>query len=428
MVSFAEYAFNKSHAAAYAVIAYETGYLKAHYPVEFMAALMTSVMGDAPYIARYIRNCNDMGISVLPPDVNKSGKKFSVDNGQIRFGLMGVKNVGEGIVDAIIKARKEKGTPKDIVSFIQQIDSRELNKKALESLIKAGAFDEMHDNRAQLIAMSEGLLTSAQNDARKNIAGQVSLFGASGSNDCVVPNLCIPFPDIRNFDKKVLMTMEKENLGVYLSDHPLNALRKQIERRVSLTSDQLVRAGEEEIDDVHDGMAATVAGIIVAKKTLVTKSGQMMAFIDIEDFFGIIEVVVFPKTYESSQQFLIEDNIIEISGTVNFKEEETPKILANKILLMDEEPILEEGKEVAEKSDLLKVKIPSAGDSEGEIEGIKDIFQCFPGDCPVMIYVEETGKKFRATKEFWVQPCDELMERLASRVGIKNVKMCGGKQ
>lgn len=176
MLSFAEYAFNKSHAAAYAVIAYETGYLKAHYPVEFMAALMTSVMGDAPYIARYIRNCNDMGISVLPPDINKSSKKFSVENGQIRFGLMGVKNVGESMVDAVIKAREEKGIPKDIVSFIQQIDSSELNKKALDSLIKAGAFDEMHSNRAQLIAMSEGLLTSAQNDARKNIAGQVSLL------------------------------------------------------------------------------------------------------------------------------------------------------------------------------------------------------------------------------------------------------------
>ena len=445
MVSFAEYAFNKSHAAAYAVIAYETGYLKANYPVEFMAALMTSVMGDAPYIARYIRNCNDMGISVLPPDVNKSGKKFTVDNGRIRFGLMGVKNVGEGMVDGIIKAREEKGLPKDIVSFIQQIDSRELNKKAVESLIKAGAFDEMHDNRAQLIAMSEGLLTSAQNDARKNIAGQVSLFGASGGDGCVVPTLCIPFPDIRNFDKKMLMALEKENLGVYLSDHPLNALRKQIERKISLTSDQLVRAGEEEIEDVRDGMEAIVAGIIVAKKTLVTKNGQMMAFLDIEDFFGIIELVVFPKIYESCQQFLDEDRIILVKGTVNFKEEETPKILANRISLIDEDPIPPEMDEVKisrgnaevrerknkyggdhEGLELLKVKIPSGTDSEGEIKGIKDILNFFPGDCPVLIYVEETGNKFKASKEFWVRPCDELIGKLASQVGIENVKICGG--
>ncbi len=419
MVSFAEYAFNKSHAAAYAVIAYETGYLKANFPVEFMAALMTSVMGDAPYIARYIRNCNDMGISVLPPDVNKSGKKFTVDDGKIRFGLMGVKNVGEGMVDAIIKARKEKGLAGDIVTFIQQIDSGELNKKALESLIKAGAFDEMHGNRAQLIAMSEGLLTSAQNDARKNIAGQVSLFGASTDDGCLVPTLCIPFPDVRDFDKKMLMALEKENLGVYLSDHPLNALRKQIERKISLTSDQLVRAGQEEIDDVNDGMEAHVAGIIVGKKTLVTKSGQMMAFIDIEDFFGIIEVVVFPKTFESCQQFLEEDRIIMVKGTVNFKEEETPKILANRISLIEEQATIDE-------EEILKVKIPRASDRELEIKGVKDILKSFPGTCPVLIYVEATGNKFKATREFWVRPCDELIKEIASQVGAENVKMSGG--
>ena len=452
MLSFAEYAFNKSHAAAYAVIAYETGYLKAHYPVEFMAALMTSVMGDAPYIARYIRNCNDMGISVLPPDINKSSKKFSVENGQIRFGLMGVKNVGESMVDAVIKAREEKGIPKDIVSFIQQIDSSELNKKALDSLIKAGAFDEMHSNRAQLIAMSEGLLTSAQNDARKNIAGQVSLFGGSGTEDCIVPALCIPFPDIRNFDKKMLMALEKENLGVYLSDHPLNALRAKIERKISLTSDQLVRAVEEETSYVKDGMAATVAGIIVSKKTLITKNGQMMAFLDIEDFFGIIEIVVFPKTFDSCQQFLLEDRIIEVKGTVNFKEEETPKILANRISLLDEDYTSNEDylsdenhipdgnnifnvyspatKEILDidGKELLKVKIPTGSDSESGMTKIKNIFKCFPGDCPVMIFVEETGKKFKTTKEFWVQPCAELMEELAIQVGVENIKMSGGKK
>jgi DNA polymerase-3 subunit alpha len=323
------------------------------------------------------------------------------------------------MVDAIIKARKEKGLAGDIVTFIQQIDSGELNKKALESLIKAGAFDEMHGNRAQLIAMSEGLLTSAQNDARKNIAGQVSLFGASTDDGCLVPTLCIPFPDVRDFDKKMLMALEKENLGVYLSDHPLNALRKQIERKISLTSDQLVRAGQEEIDDVNDGMEAHVAGIIVGKKTLVTKSGQMMAFIDIEDFFGIIEVVVFPKTFESCQQFLEEDRIIMVKGTVNFKEEETPKILANRISLIEEQATIDE-------EEILKVKIPRASDRELEIKGVKDILKSFPGTCPVLIYVEATGNKFKATREFWVRPCDELIKEIASQVGAENVKMSGG--
>ena len=176
MVSFAEYAFNKSHAAAYAVVAYETGYLKAHYPVEFMAALLTSVMGDAASTAKYIRNCTEMGIEVLPPDVNESSKKFSVSDGKIRFGLMGVKNVGEGPIDAIVAAREEKGKPKDIFQLIDNIDIHQMNKKALESLIKAGALDCFDGNRAAHMAVYESLMESAQSDARNTIEGQISLF------------------------------------------------------------------------------------------------------------------------------------------------------------------------------------------------------------------------------------------------------------
>ncbi|HKM28613.1 MAG TPA: DNA polymerase III subunit alpha, partial [Anaerovoracaceae bacterium] len=210
MVSFAEYAFNKSHAAAYAVVAYETGYLKTYYPVEFMAALMTSVMHDPRQIAKYIRNCNDMGIEVLPPDVNKSGKKFTVEDGKIRFGLNGVKNVGEGPVDAIIKAREEKGLPEDIFQLINNVDISEINRKAIESLIKAGALDCLSENRAAHMAVYEGLIDSAQNNAKKNVAGQISLFQTS--EELQVDAVAGKLPDLKNFSKDIILAMEKEML------------------------------------------------------------------------------------------------------------------------------------------------------------------------------------------------------------------------
>ena len=227
MVSFAEYAFNKSHAAAYAVIAYETAYLKTHYPIEFMAALMTSVMGDASQISKYIRNCTEMNISVLPPSVCESEMKFTVENGNIRFGLLGVKNVGENVVNAIINMRNNKGKPKDMFQFTNNINISDINKKAVESLIMAGAFYDINDNAAQLLASYENLLESAQNNLKKNIEGQMSLFQSSGG-ELDDSNFNFKLPDIKNFQPERLIAMEKEMLGVYITGHPLNAYEEKI--------------------------------------------------------------------------------------------------------------------------------------------------------------------------------------------------------
>ena len=210
MESFAQYAFNKSHAAAYAVVAYETGYLKKYYTVEFMAALMSSVMGDAGQISKYIRNCEDMGIKVLPPDVNESGKKFTVVDGKIRFGLLGVKNVGENAIDDIIMNRETKGLPDDIFQFIDNIDVGTVNKKAVESLIKAGALDCLNTNRASHLAIYEQLMEAAQNDARKNIAGQMSLFEIS-SSEMSSGDTQGELPKMENFSKKVLLAMDHKS-------------------------------------------------------------------------------------------------------------------------------------------------------------------------------------------------------------------------
>lgn len=357
MVSFAQYAFNKSHAAAYGVVAYETGYLKKHYPVEFMAALMTSVMGDTAQIARYIRNCGDMGIEVLPPCVNKSMKKFSVENGKIHFGLLGVKNVGEGAIDAMIRARTEKGEPRDIFSFINNLEISLVNKKAVESLIKAGACDCLSDNRAAMLAIYESLVESAQNTAKKNIEGQMSLFDLAGES--MQPEMTGGrLPDVAPFDKRIELEMEKEMLGVYLTDHPLNNYKEKMEQISTLTADDIAHlaAGEtglqeggdeaasalersfarDQSNELHDGMRCIMSGMIAGKKTLITKNNKMMAFLDLEDLFGLTEVVVFPNVYERCLDAIHEGSVVAIRGTLNFKEEEAPKILADDVLELEE--------------------------------------------------------------------------------------------
>ncbi|MDO4518134.1 MAG: DNA polymerase III subunit alpha, partial [Bacillota bacterium] len=285
MISFAEYAFNKSHAAAYAVLAYETGYLKAHYPTEFMAALMTSVMGDPKSMAMYIRNCGEMGIKVLPPDINESSKRFTVvydkddinhEHGAIRFGLMGIKNLGEGPIDEIIYARENKGRPEDIFGFIENLDIHRVNKKAVESLIKSGAMDCLNKNRAAHLAVYESLIDSAQSTAKKNIEGQISLFqtNAETLNESVGGSL----PKVKNFNSSMLLGQEKEMLGVYLTAHPLDEYAEIINRNISVTSKELadVLEAEEEGYSGHsyDGMDAIMAGIITSKRDLITKKGQ----------------------------------------------------------------------------------------------------------------------------------------------------------
>jgi len=445
MVSFAEYAFNKSHAAAYAVVAYETGYLKAHYPVEFMAALMTSVMGDAGAIAKYMRNCSEMGIEVLPPDVNYSSKKFSVVDGKIRFGLLGVKNVGEGAIDAIIEARQQKGRPDDIFKFIDQIDIHRVNKKAVESLIKAGALDCLNENRAAHMAIFEKLMESAQSSAKHNVEGQLSLFQLN--SEAMETSQSGTLPDVKNFDKEILIAMEKEMLGVYITDHPLREYEEVINRSISVTSQDLadVLDSEEQGEEhsfVTDGMHAVMAGIITSKKTLITKSSKMMAFVDMEDLLGAVEVVVFPNVYERYGSLVAEDSIVAISGTINFKEGEVPKLLAEKIVdlrelkksSMQSVPLHEEkysegqsvplekseARKPAEPEGIVKIRIP-AGDTNAVLAEIKGVMQQHRGRCQAIIYMP-TGGSFRTDESLWVQPDADFREKIVAIVGEDNYK------
>ena len=438
METFAQYAFNKSHAAVYAVVAYETGYLKKYYPVEFMAALMTSVMGDAKSIAKYIRNCKEMGIEVLPPCINESQKKFSVVDGKIRFGLLGVKNVGEGAIDAIIKAREEKGRPQDIFQFINNVEISEVNKKAVESLIKAGALDCLNQNRAAHLAVYEGLVESAQNSAKKNIAGQLSLFAIS-SEEMNSGDTSGTLPDVNNFSKDILLAMEKEMLGVYITDHPLNEYADKIQKYASVTSEELAAASEEGHHDsrIQDGMTVTLAGMIAGKKNQITKNNKMMAFVNLEDLFGEVEVVVFPNVYERCSAAILEDNVVVVKGKLNFKEDEMPKLLADSVVgihdveqhLQHEQAAPEGGRNAqggrtqgaGTGAETVKVRIPQEADEQEILGRLQEIFKEYPGNTPVLIYLQN-GKIVRTGAGGGVYPSLALFDTVAEMVGRPNIK------
>ena len=435
MVSFAEYAFNKSHAAAYAVVAYETGYLKAHYTVEFMAALMTSVMGDSDSIAKYMRNCTEMGIEVLPPDINESQKKFSVVDGKIRFGLLGVKNVGEGAIDAIIEARQTKGRPEDIFQFIENIDIHKVNKKAVESLIKAGALDCLNENRAAHLAVYESLMESAQSSARNNIEGQMSLFQLNADTMQESRSMNV-LPDVRNFNQDILIAQEKEMLGVYITSHPLDEYADRIEQLVTVTSQDLADVlDSEEQGEMHtfvrDGMQATMAGIITSKKNLITKNNKMMAFVDMEDLYGTVEVVVFPNIYERFGSLVAEDSIVSVTGSINFKEGEVPKLLAEKIVdLRSLTEELEQSRESVQTADaesvpdapegLIKIKLPSGNTTE-MLNRIRNVMLAHRGKYQAIIYMPQGGS-FRTERELWVQPDADFRKTVTDIVGEENYK------
>lgn len=401
-----------------------------------MAALMTSVMGDAGQISKYIRNCTDMGIQVLPPSVNESDKKFTVEDGKIRFGLRGVKNVGEGAIDAIIKAREEKGLPKDIFSFISGVDVSQINKKAMESLIKAGALDCLDGNRAAHLAVYEMLMESAQSTARKNIEGQISLFQTSRdvmSSGDVTGSL----PKVADFDKDDLLAMEKEMTGVYITDHPLSKYADVIRKVATVTSEDLAGVRDDGRENrIKDGQTAVVAGMITGKKTLVTKSHKLMAFIDVEDLYGTVEAVVFPNVYERCGGNVEEDRVVAIRGKIDIKEDKAPNLLADSIVDINETEALfasrvggtgsEAGKggrkNGFDEPSPVKVKIPEYGDEKEILSKVSDILRRHRGNVPVLIYLR-SGKIVRTAQGAGVRPTLIFAEEVADLVGNANVKI-----
>ena len=415
MIDFAKYAFNKSHSAAYAVIAYRTAWLKYYYPVEFMAALISSIMGDTNSVSLYIQECKRLKIDILPPDVNESYDKFTVSNGKIRFGLSAVKNVGTNLIKVIIKAR-EDGSFNSFTDFCQRIeklDPQAMNKRAIESLIKCDAMSSLGGNRAQLLAVFDKIMDGVHNDNKRNIEGQVSLFD-SIYTEIEEDNL----PNLREFAQKTLLTMEKEILGIYISGHPLAPYEDELKAVSNITTTELFQMtegvdGEVSNIDLIDGKNVTIGGIIVFIKNKITKNNNMMAFVTIEDLLGSIEVIVFPKTYDRYLKHINEDNIVVVQGKVSLREEEEPKIICEKITPLK-----------SFKSGKLYIKI-SSEKSLNTFDKLKRIFAKYSGDSPVYIYIEREDKVVMADRNLWVDIGNEqLLNELKNIVGENCVKIC----
>ncbi|MDR5660035.1 DNA polymerase III subunit alpha [Serpentinicella sp. ANB-PHB4] len=409
MIDFANYAFNKSHAAAYAVLGYQTAYLKTYYPVEFMAALMTSVMQNASKIALYIQDCKKMKVEVLPPNINNSFSKFTVENGKIRFGLAAVKNVGVNMIEAIVKARKNGGTFDSFSDFCRRVESRDLNKRAVESLIKSGAFDCLGAYRSQLISVFEKVLDSTAQDKKKNIQGQIGFFDQGFSDTPVSTRESLP--QIEEFNEKLKLNMEKEVVGIYISGHPLSQFQKELQR-LSNSQDILEAMENPHESRIKDGQRIKIGGIVIEKVTKTTKHNQLMAFIKVEDLFGTVECIVFPKTFEKHSSSIDEDYMIIVEGTINLKEDDEAKVLVNRI-----SPL------VKKQMTKLYIKIKEQKDLK-LLEGIKPILRENSGNVPIYVYIESTDKKFRAHRDLWVTLNDHLLSDLESTFGKENIEVC----
>lgn len=413
MIDFAKYAFNKSHAAAYAVLAYQTGYLKAYYPVEFMAALMTSVMGNTSKIAQYIQDCKRMGIAVLQPNINRSYSKFTVEEGKIRFGLAAVKNVGFSMIEAIARARVTKGAFISFQDFCQKVESRDLNKRAVESLIKCGAFDCLEVYRAQLLAGYERILEGVNQNRRRNIHGQIGLFDMQAEGSINLKEDLLP--QVKEFDEKIKLNLEKEVLGLYVSGHPLSQYEDELKAFVSVYSNELMElADHPEEGSLRDGLRVRIGGIVVDRVTKTTKNNQLMAFITLEDPYGTIECVVFPKIFSRSMSLLEKDIPVLVEGTLNFKEEETPKVLVNKI-----GPLVKG--QIDDKVKPLRLIFESR-QQLAVFEKIKPTLLENQGNVPVYLYLKYENKKLRAPRELWVSPNEALITTLKDQLGEEYVR------
>lgn len=400
ILKFASYGFNKSHAAAYALIAYQTAYLKANYPIEFMAALMTVNYSNSDKVALYIAECRRMSIEVLPPDINESETHFTVvGDKRIRFGMAAVKNVGLGAIESIIQARRKKPYT-SLRDFASRVDMRLCNKKVLESLIKCGAFDSLGGHRAQYLAALDDILMHGQCVQRERENGQISmftLFDNETREELLLDNL----PEIEEFSDRERLSLEKEMLGLYISGHPLDHYRLILENMTNLT-----RCAE--LKDCGDNHRVRVGGIITAVRKFYTKKNKQMAFIRMEDLTGGVEMVIFPDLLEKRSALLEEDNLVLINGRIDLKEDEEPKIIAESI-----SPLNKEQK-------YLQLIIGEDHD-RSLLEHLKTTLIAENGETPVCLYFKKDKKMLVLKEEYWVRDNPSCLERLENLLGPGSV-------
>lgn len=409
MMSFAEYAFNKSHAAAYAVVAYQTAYLKHYYPVEFMAALMTSVIDKSGKVAEYIYTCKTMGVELLPPDINEGVAGFSVSGNRIRYGLAGIKGVGWPVIEAIEAERKEHGAFRDIKDFITRMPGREVNKRTIESFIKAGAFDGLGGTRKQLMCVYSRILDNLNQEKKHSMAGQMSLFDIASEEE--KETFEIKLPDVGEFESDVLLAFEKEVLGIYVSGHPLQADEGLWRSRISRVTADFALDEETGVCKVQDGERVTIGGLIETKTIKHTKNGQTMAFLQVEDLVGTVEVIVWPRDYEKNSVKIIEDARVFITGRVDVEEEKDAKLICEKILLFSEIP-----KE-------LWVQFRTKEEFFQREQELYRAIEDSDGNDAVVVYVRENKQVKRLPHSRTVQADAELQEKLGGLFGADNIRV-----
>ena len=409
MMDFAKYAFNKSHAAAYAVVAYQTAYLKCHFPVEFMAALMTSVIDNPPKVADYILSCRRMGIAILPPDINKGDSTFSVDGGGIRYGLSAIKSIGKPVIEAIVAERNQRGDFTSLRDFIERMTGKDVNKKAIENFIKAGAFDELPGNRRQKMMVYAQILDAIVQEKKNMMAGQMSLFDFVSEEEKTAYE--IHMPDVEEYPKEAKLAFEKEVLGIYISGHPLEEYETCWRKNISAVTTDFMPDEESGQPKVRDGQQVIVGGMITEKTIKYTKTNKVMAFLTLEDLLGTVEIVVFPRDYEKNVRLMEIDEKVFIKGRVSVEEERASKVICESMYSFEDAP-RELWLQFETKESFLS----------REQELYEDLKEA-DGKDGVVIYIKSPKaiKRLGASKSIRIS--QDLLVRLYEKYGKDNVKV-----
>ena len=409
MMDFAKYAFNKSHAACYAVVAYQTAYLKYYYPVEFMAALLTSVIDNPTKVSEYIMVCRNMNIQILPPDINEGEAGFSVSGNAIRHALTAIKNIGRPVIDAIVKERTEHGKFNSLKNFIERTAGLDVNKRAIEHFIKSGAFDSFGCTRRQLMSVYVQILDSIQNGKKGVMSGQMSLFDIVSEEEKV--ELEIKMPDVGEYDKELLLSFEKEVLGFYVSGHPMEEYEALWSKYITAKTTDFYLDEETHRTVVEDGSRATIGGMIMDKKIKYTKNDQIMAFLTVEDMVGSVEVIVFPKDYEKNSYKLTDENKVFIQGRVSVEEERDGKLISEKITAFDEIPRK------------VWLKFPNMDSYISQEKQLFDSIAQSDGNDTIVIYLEDSKQMKTLPPNRNIKADGEVLERLRGMLGENNVRV-----
>ena len=408
MMDFAKYAFNKSHAACYAVVSYQTAYLKYYYPVEFMAALLTSVIDNPKKVAEYILVCRNMGISILPPDINEGESGFSVSGGSIRYALTAIKGVGWPVIEAVVNERRERGAFTNLKDFITRIADKDVNKRAIENFIKAGALDSLGGTRKQFMSVYVQIMDHVQRDKKNNMAGQMSLFDIVGEEE--KDSFDVKLPNVGEYSKEMMLGFEKEVLGVYVSGHPLQEYETTWRKRISATTADFALDEETNTVRIKDGETVVVGGMIAEKTIKYTKNDKVMAFLTIEDLVGTVEVVVFPRDYEKNAALLTEDAKVFVRGRASVEEDKDGKIICEKIMAFDK------------PTKKLWIQFPTMEAYKESEQKLFDTIAQSEGDDSVAIYIQNPKAMRELSRNHNVKADEALIHALQELFGEQNVR------